>query len=88
MALYHRQMIHWPLKVGDYVGYFLNPFIDYKVDAVFRVLDVSPDNMFMTIIVVRSTYLSENTVYFDQPTKGFKKVKVTPLENDLTYGSY
>lgn len=85
MALYNRQTIHWKLEVNDLVGFTLSPFIEHKVDVIFKVLSVTNDGWHMNVEVVASSYVPLGTVYLNQPTKGFKKVKLTPLDSALTY---
>ncbi|MDB4330492.1 hypothetical protein N9948_02105 [bacterium] len=85
MALYNRQTIHWKLQINDSVGYFRNPFFEYKVDPVFKVISITDDNCYMDIEVIKSSFLVQGTVYRNQPTWGFKRVKLASLANDLTY---
>lgn len=85
MALYNRQTIHWKLNVDDLVGYIRNPFFEYQIDPIFRVIAVTDDNCYMDIEVLKSSFLVQGAVYRNQPTWGFRKVKETPIGDDLTY---
>jgi hypothetical protein len=85
MALFNRQMIHWKLNEGDLLGYTLSPFIEYQVDVVFKVLSVSQDTWLADLEVVASPYVPVGTIYINQPTWGFKKIKSSPLNGSLTY---
>jgi len=85
MALYHRHVIHWELNIDDLVSYVKNPFFEYKLDPIFKVIGVTDDNCYMDIEVVESSFLAQGTVYTNQPTWGFKKSKLTPMNPDLTY---
>lgn len=85
MPLYHQQYIQWDLRIGDLVGYIKHPFFEYKIDPIFKVVGVSEDNMTMDIEVYISSFLVQGSLYPNQPTWGFRKVKETPIDTDLTY---
>ena len=84
MALYHSHVIHWPLNVGDHVGWIRYPFLEYKIDPVFKVL-ATYDDFTMDIECVESDFMLLGTTYLRQPIRGFRKVKRTPINDDLQY---
>lgn len=85
MALYHTRVIHWPLKIGDHVGFIRNPFFEYEIDPIFEVLAVAEANFTLNLKCVRSSFLAIGTIYENQPLRGLRKVKLTPIGDDLTY---
>lgn len=86
MSIYNSHVIHWPLNVGDSVGYIRNPFIEYVIDPIFRVIAVY-DDFTVDIECVDSTFLSLGTTYRKQPIRGLRKLKRTPINEALRYNN-
>lgn len=84
MALYHSHVIHWPLHEGEFVAHIRHPFFEYEINHIFRVVKVYND-FTIDIECVSSEYIPLGTIYSKQPYRGFRKVKRTPITNELRY---
>jgi hypothetical protein len=84
MGLYNSHVIHWPLEVGDHVAWIRYPFGEYILDPIFKVIQINNDDTF-NIEVVLSDFLDLGHTYVNQPIRGFRKVKLTPIGSDLRY---
>jgi len=83
MGLYHSNIIHWPLEIGDHVAWIRYPFDEWILDPIFKVNAVNDD--LFDIEVVRSDFLEVGKIYLNQPIRGFRKAKLTPIGSDFTY---
>jgi hypothetical protein len=83
--LYTRQYIHWELEIGDLISFTKSPFNENKADTIFEIVGISEDGWHADLRVFKSGYLEEGTQYLNQPTQGFKKVKLYPLDENLQY---
>lgn len=85
MGLYNRQYIHWKLEIGDLISFTKSPFNENKADTIFEIVGISEDGWSADLRVYKSGYLEEGLIYQNQPTRGFKKVKIFPLDNNQEY---
>jgi hypothetical protein len=85
MGLYNRQYIHWGLNIGDLISFTKSPFNENVADTIFEVVGVSEDGWSADLRVFKSSYLEEGLIYSNQPTRGFKKVKYHPLNENREY---
>ena len=85
MSLY-KNVVHWDfnLEVGDYVAWIRNPFSEYMMDPIFKVLYLY-DDFTADLEVVRSTYLEVGSQYLNQTRDGLRRVKLTNIGSDFKY---
>jgi len=85
MGLY-KNIVYWDynMNFGDYVSWIRYPFMEYKHDPVFRVLDLK-DNYQIDLQVVKSNYIAIGTIFYNQPREGLRRVKLFNIDTDLSY---
>ena len=87
MSLYHN-ITHWDYNLelgeGEHVAFVRYPFSEYVVDPVFKVLTIY-EGFYADLEVVYSTFMTVGTVLERQSLRDFRRVKLTPIKEDLTY---
>ena len=85
MALY-KNIVHWDYNLifGDFVSWIRYPFMDYKHNPIFRVLEVNNDYT-VNLLVVRSDYIPTGTIFYNQQREGLRRVKLFTLGSDFQY---
>jgi len=91
MGLYHN-IIHWdydiniydPVNYGEHVSWIRNPFFEYQMDPIFKVIALYDDYTF-DLECVKSSFLSVGTIYNKQQREDFRRVKLTPIGDDFKY---
>jgi len=87
MGLYHN-ITHWDYNLevgeGEHVAWIRYPFGEYKLDPVCKVLAIY-DDFTADLQVLESDFMTPGLILEKQSLKEFRRVKLTPIKDDLTY---
>lgn len=87
MSLYHN-ITHWDYNLevgeGEHVSFIRYPFSEYVLDPIFKIITIY-DGFYADLEVVRSSFMTEGTLLEKQSLRDFRRVKLTPIKEDLTY---
>jgi len=87
VGLYHN-ITYWDYTLevgdGDHVAWIRYPFSEYKLDPICKVNKVYADFK-ADLEVVKSDFMTLGTILVKQSLREFKRIKLTPIKEDLTY---
>ena len=87
MGLYHN-ITYWDYNLevgeGEHVAWVRYPFGEYVLDPICKVIS-RYDDCSADLEVVRSDFMTVGTVLEKQSLREFKRVKLTPINDDLAY---
>ena len=87
MGLYHN-ITHWGYNLevgeGEHVAWERYPFGEYVLDPICKIITLY-DNFSADLEVVASKHMTLGTILEKQSLREFKRVKLTPINEDLTY---
>jgi len=87
MGLYNN-ITHWDYNLdvgeGEHVAWVRYPFGEYVLDPICKVL-VLYEDFSADLEVVDSTHMTKGTFISKQSLKQFKRVKLTPINEELKY---
>ena len=87
MGLY-KNITHWNYKLdigeGEHVAWIRYPFQEYVLDPICKVITLY-DDFSADLEVIESEHMTPGTILVKQSLKEFKRVKLTPIKDDLTY---
>lgn len=87
MGLYHN-ITHWNYNLdvgeGEYVAWIRYPFGEYVLDPICKVITLY-DDFSADLEIVASKHMTQGTMLVKQSLREFKRVKLTPIDDDLKY---
>jgi len=87
MGLYHN-ITHWDYNLdvgeGEHVAWVRYPFGEYVLDPICKVITMYAD-FSADLEVIKSDFMTPGTTLEKQSLREFKRVKLTPINEDLTY---
>jgi len=87
VGLYHN-ITHWDYNLevgeGEHVAWVRYPFGEYVLDPICKIITLY-DDFYADLEVVESTHMTPGTMIEKQSLREFRRVKLTPINDDLTY---
>jgi len=87
VGLYHN-ITHWDYNLevgeGEHVAWIRYPFGEYVMDPICKVITLY-DDFSADLEVIRSEHMTPGTMLEKQSLREFRRVKLTPIKDDLTY---
>ena len=87
MGLYHN-ITYWDYNLdvgeGEHVGWVRYPFGELVIDPICYVEKIY-DDFTADLKVVKSKHMTIGTQLVKQSLRAFRRVKLTPIKDDLTY---